>query len=413
MLPENHILKFSIPSPVAESIGRSNKWRVRTAELLREAFITSLNPDIMYITSLFEGWFDNAVTSIGSFKTVGKTAVTHYDLIPFFNQQIYLPSHQAKDYYFRKIEFLKNADILLAISEYARQECIDALYLEPERIVNISTAANPVFRSIQFNDQEAQSLYKRYGIRRPFILYTGGFDPRKNLSRLFEAFSLLPSHIRNQYQLLLAGKALQDAQYWLRAYAKKFGIMDQVLITDYVPDEDLAGLYNRCALFVFPSLHEGFGLPALEAMACGAPVIGSNTTSIPEVVGYQDALFDPTDSKSIAQKMFQVLSDEGMQKFLREHGLKQSKNFSWQISAHRAWEAFESVVEQPVDHCLSAGDRYVKLLNHIASIPQDQIRATNRDLIETAQSISENEETLESTEKIISPLDFNPGNSGI
>ena len=398
LIPERHILTFNIP--VSVSNRPDNIWRIRTAELLREAFIANLNPDIVYVTSLFEGWGDEAVVSIGSLETVGKTAVTLYDLIPFLNQETYLTDQISQDYYFYKIKSLKKANLLLSISEYARQEGINSLNLPPERVVNISTAANAIFRPIHFNSHEKKSLFKRYGITKPFIMYTGSFDPRKNLSRMLEAFSLLPAAILNNHQLLIAGKASQDVQYQLRAQSKKFGIINHVIIADYVPDEDLVALYNTTALFVLPSLHEGFGLPALEAMACGAPVIGSNTTSIPEVIGCKDALFDPTKVKFIAERIVKVLNDEGLRNFLCEHGLEQSKNFCWKISARRVLDAFENIVPQSVTDRLSFipvnKNHHNKLIDSIASIiSQDWVRATDQDLIDIARSIWDNEKTVD------------------
>lgn len=397
LIPQDHIVTFKTPLPI--SIGADNFWRARTAELMRETFLANFNPDIIYVTSLFEGWNEDAVTSIGLLETTAKTAVTLYDLIPFLNQEIYLVNPQARDFYFRKIDSMKNADMLFSISEYARQECIDSLSLPPERIVNISAAADAVFRKINVSDQETQSLLRRYGIVKPFIMYTGGFDLRKNLLGLFEAYSLLPEHIRSSHQLLIAGKTTQNLQLWLKAQVEKFGIQSQVIIAGYIPDEELARLYNICALFVFPSLHEGFGLPALEAMACGAPVIGSNTTSIPEVIGNQDALFDPTDPRAMTEKMAQVLSDTGLNTFLREHGLKQSRKFSWETSARRALEAFESMAPaQTTDRKFYPSinkEHYSKLISSIALIPQDEIKASNQDLMDTAQCIWENERTTD------------------
>ena len=116
-----------------------------------------------------------------------------------------------------------------------------------------------------------------------------------------------------------------------------------MVVVDYVTDDDLVALYSLCKLFVLPSLHEGFGLPALEAMACGAAVIGSNTTSIPEVIGRNDAMFDPSSAHAIARIMQRALTDQAFHESLRRHGLQQAKKFSWDITARRALKAFETL----------------------------------------------------------------------
>ena len=214
LIPRDHIVTFRTPSPISNSA--DNFWRVRTAELLREAALVNLRPDIVYITSLFEGWNEDAVTSVGLVESTAKTAVTLYDLIPYLNQETYLVDLQTRNFYLRKIETLKSADLHLAISEYARQECIDSLDIPPTRIVNISTAANDVFRRVELNNQESKALLRQYRISKPFIMYTGGFDIRKNLSGLFEAYSLLPAHLRDCYQLLVAGKTSDPVDHWLK-----------------------------------------------------------------------------------------------------------------------------------------------------------------------------------------------------
>jgi len=398
LVPQNQILVFRTPCPVSYNIP-GNLWRARTAELLREAFLANLHPDIVYVTSLFEGWLDDATTSVGLFEKAGKTAVTLYDLIPLLNQDAYLPDQAAHNFYFNKIDSLKKTDLLLSISEFTRQEGITALHLEPERIVNISTAVDDIFCPIQMSPEEVQGLHKKYSIAQPFIMYTGGTDPRKNVSGLFDGFSRLPNHLRAQYQLLLAGELSKNAQESLKLEAKKYGVDDRLILANYVSDSDLVGLYNSCTLFVFPSLHEGFGLPALEAMACGAPTIGSNTTGIPEVIGHEDALFDPTRPEDLSEKIAEVLTNDSLRNSLREHGLQQAQKFSWQVSAGRALDAFESIVPAP------ASDRsiflpintslYKKLINMIAAVSQGHVQPTTRDLITTAQSVWNNEKTAD------------------
>jgi len=397
LLPHNRILTFKTPTPVSDN--PSNLWRLRAAELLRETFVANLNPDLVYITSLFEGRNDDAVTSVGMAEPSGKTAITFYDLIPFLNQDIYLADPAAREFYFRKLGFLKRANLLLSISEYARQECINSLNIAPEKIVNISTATNDIFRNIRIGDSEKKTLFNQYGITRPFVMYTGGFDARKNVTKLLEAFSIIPAQIRTRYQLLIAGKAPTELKLLLEAHTAKYNIKNQVVVAGYIPDEDLVRLYNSCELFVFPSLHEGFGLPALEAMSCGAPVIASNTTSIPEVMGNQDALFDPASASSIAEKMVQALTSADFRCSLSEYGLRQSKKFSWQESARRAIEAFEAIAIEPASNHAwflpIKNKRYEQLIQAIASIPQETVPTSAQDLISVAQAIYDNEKTVD------------------
>jgi glycosyltransferase involved in cell wall biosynthesis len=175
-------------------------------------------------------------------------------------------------------------------------------------------------------------------------MYAGGADDRKNLHRLIQAFSNLPDQILEKHQLVLAGKMPIARVQSLRKNAKKCGLKASKLIfTGYVSDEELSILYSNCKIFVFPSLHEGFGLPPLEAMNYGAIVIASNTTSLPEVVGNPEALFDPLSVESISQKLMQSLTDNAFRDRALLHGAEQVKLFSWDKSAKLAILAMEHV----------------------------------------------------------------------
>jgi len=311
---------------------------------MREEFLASLAPDVIHIGSLFEGYADNAVTSIGRFDRATPVSVSFYDLIPLLNPEHYLePNPRYARYYQRKIEHLKKAATLLSISEFTRQEGMAHLCTPANRIVNVATAIEACFCPRQIDDTTAVQLRKKFRLNRPFILYTGGADERKNLPRLIHAYAALPAPLRADHQLLLAGKMTESKTDELKYVAKSAGLRpDALCFTGYVTDEELIQLYNLCKLFVFPSWHEGFGLPALEAMACGAPVIGANSSSLPEVVGLEVALFDPLDVKAIAAKMKQALEDQSFRATLRNHGLQQAQRFSWDDSAKRAIAAWES-----------------------------------------------------------------------
>lgn len=341
LLPQEDIRVWYAIGPVRE-LEAGNDWRREAAERIREAFLASLQPDVVLVTSLFEGFVDNAVTSIGKFVPQIPTAVIFYDLIPLLNPQTYLaPNPRYAQYYQQKIEYLKRANQWLAISASASNEGRASLTLPTDAVVNISTACDEIFRRFEISESERQQLLTRSGISRPFVLYSGGADTRKNLKRLILAYAHLPALLRDAHQLVLAGRMPEGEMAALWQTAKSVGMgKDQLLFTGYVTDEDLACLYSLCMVFVLPSLHEGFGLPALEAMACGAAVIGANATSVPEVIGRHDALFDPDEVASISQKMAQVLGDAGFRAELAAHGLEQAKKFSWDESARRAIAAF-------------------------------------------------------------------------
>ena len=341
-LPQENIRVWYAPGPVREC-ELSNDWRRRVAERIREAFIASLQPDVVHVMSLFEGYVDDAVTSIGIFAQQIPTVVTFYDLIPLLNPDAYLNVNQRyTSYYYRKVESLKRAHQLLAISESAAQECKIALDLTAETVMNISTACDEVFRPVVIKANEKQKFLTRFGVLQSFIMYSGGDDARKNLPRLIHAYARLNKSLLSSYQLVLVGKMNEENIKEFKDIAKSAGISEKKLIfTGYVTDEELAQFYTLCSVFVFPSYHEGFGLPVLEAMSCGAPVIGSNTTSVPEVIGRQDALFDPCDVLDISQKLKKVLEDEVFRAELVVHGLKQAQKFSWDTTARRVITAYE------------------------------------------------------------------------
>lgn len=370
VLPQENIRVWHGPGPVRDE-NPANGGRREVAELIREAFLASLRPDIVHITSLFEGYVDDAVTSVGRFDRQTLVSVILYDLIPLLNPDHYLkPNPSFAAYYERKLQSLNHAALYLAISAYTRQEGLDCLGVDSERIVNISTAIGTEFQVVQIEEEAARTLCRKLGLSRAFVLYTGGADERKNLPRLIEAWSTLPAPLRQEHQLLFAGRMPEGNVAEFRHIARRQGLKDDELVfSGYVSDEELIQLYNLCKLYVFPSWHEGFGLPALEAMACGAPVIGANTTSLPEVVGLDEALFDPFDVSSISATMASALADEAFRTRLRNHGLLQAQRFSWDETALRAIEAFEKL-HHDQDPALGqgyAGDEIVKrLLNAIA-----------------------------------------------
>lgn len=346
ILQQDNILVWHAPGPVA-SINLENKQRRDMAELIRESFLASLQPDIVLIMSYFEGFTDDAVVSIGKLDSKTPVSVILYDLIPFIHQKNYLSKNSDyREYYLDKMKSLNFATGILAISESTRQEGLEFLSLKNDNVVNISSGKEDFFRPLQISLNEKTELYKKFGIKKSFILYTGGADERKNIVRLIEAFESIPKNLRSEVQLLIAGKMPQDYIDFIRRESKYDG--DWLIFTGdtYLSDNDLVKLYNLCQFFVFPSWHEGFGLPALEAMACGAAVIASNRTSLLEVVGLEEAFFDPYDIISIRQKIEKAILDPSFIERLKRHGLAQAKKFSWDRSAKLAIETMERFVSE-------------------------------------------------------------------
>lgn len=360
------------------------------AELIREAFLASLKHDIVHVMSLFEGYEDDGVTSIGRFDTTTPVSASLFDLIPLISPDQYLKTNKTYDeYYQRKIAYLRRSSLLLSISESSRMEGLRYLGFPAERIINTPLAADDCFRPLEIREQWTVPFLKKHGITRSFVLYSGGADVRKNLPRLIQAYALLSPKLRANHQLVFVGRIPGGIVQQLKQNAKSAGLDDEELVfTGYVTDDDLTRLYNLCKLYIFLSWHEGFGLPALETMSCGAAVIASNSSSLPEVIGRDDALFDPYSEADIASKLSTLLSDDELRSDFSRHGLAQAKYFSWDTSARRAILAFEIAVNASTHRHTHANYdlNLSRLITSIATVSTNDIK--NDRLVPVAHSIS-------------------------
>lgn len=332
------------------------------AEAIRSEYVNRINPDFFFVTSFFEGVGDVSLTSIKGIKA--KKGVIVYDLIPLLNQEQYLSNSYVKKWYLDKVDELKEcADFVYAISEHTKNEFIQHTGFSADKVVTISSAVSGLFE-----EKAADAPLKKSKSKNDFILYTANLDPRKNLKGMLEAFSLVVNQIDYPLDLVIVSQVNEDGLQEIKDAAKSFGLQEsQYHITGYISDEELIEYYNQCSLFVFPSLHEGFGLPCLEAMMCGAPVIGSNVTSIPEVVGLKEALFDPSSAENIAECTVRALTDHSFREKLLENSKIQAEKFSWDISSsilvnHIASLEYhhQSYNEQPLDDFVSAFKRKAK-----------------------------------------------------
>ncbi|WMT47189.1 MAG: glycosyltransferase [Acidithiobacillus caldus] len=343
LLPPERIVVWEAPGPVS-GMDPANTQRRRAAERVREAFLASLRPDWVVVTSLFEGLIDDTVTSIGR-QVQLPTAVVLYDLIPLIYRDVYLRDPVTERWYLEKLDHLRRADRLLSISETAGREAVDHLGFDSAAVTPIGTDCHARFRRMELTEAQRTHLRAAYGIERPFVLSFGGPYPdwRKNLDRLISAYGLLPPALRRDLQLVIVTLPQPGEGERLHHLAREAGLNeDELVLTGVVPDDDLLALYNACTLFVFPSWHEGFGLPVLEAMRCGKAVLAANTSSLPEVVGRQDALFDPFDEGAMAALIARALGDEAWRQELAQHALEYSQRFSWDATAQRALAALNA-----------------------------------------------------------------------
>lgn len=342
LLNAEQIVIWHAPGPLA-SCNPDADWQRAVAVQIREACICNLKPDFVLIMSWFEGFGDDALTTLPKDQSAYLVGSVLYDLIPLLNAKEYLEGNSTfKSYYLKKVDQLTKFNLLLAISESSMREAIQELGVSPSSICNISSAVEGHFEKVPLSPLQQNRLLNHLGITKPFVMYTGGIDKRKNIEGLIKAYALLPKHLHAHYQLVVVCGMNEDDRLRLKLLAKNLGLStDDLILTGYVSEADLLMLYNACYLFAFPSLHEGFGMPVLEALACGCAVICSNSSSLPEVVNCPQALFDPRSEQSISQKLEEALTDPQVYANLKEHSLEQAGNFSWKKSADYALRAIE------------------------------------------------------------------------
>lgn len=237
---------------------------------------------------------------------------------------------------------MRRATRVITVSEAARRDILRRYRIAAEKVVAIPNGVGSHFRPV--HDRGEQSRVRaRYGIPERYILAVGNLQPRKNLGRLIEAFAGLRRDGRIAHRLVLVGKSLwKEAEVFgaIRAH----GLEDEVIATGYVADSDLPTIYSGADVFVYPSLYEGFGLPPVEAMACGAPVITSNTSALPEVVGDAAVTVSPTSTGEIAAALERVLGDERLRRDLRARGEERAATFTWRETARRTLRVYDEVL---------------------------------------------------------------------
>ncbi len=314
--------------------------RLEAIEIFREVLLNSVHPDIIFSTNLQEGFQDSAATSVKRVKSSALYCTTLHDVVPLFHKE-YLQDDQIRNWYLDKIDDARQSDILLTVSNASKADIVQKLLIENSKVHVVENGYNDsLFNPTPASSEQEIIIRKKYNIYGDFIFYYGGSDIHKNLKRLISAFEQIEPANRQNVSLVLAGRelALDPA---IRQCVEASTAPDAILTPGFIEDNDLPVLIKLARGFVFPSTHEGFGLPALEAMACGAPVIGSARSSVAEILNNRDATFDPTNTQDIAKKLQLLINDNDFRWKIRNTGLENASRYSWQKSARKLLEIFE------------------------------------------------------------------------
>ena len=272
-----------------------------------------------------------------------RTVVTIHDLIPIVLPR-YRGSLLVRLYTALVAASARRANAVIADSECSKRDIVQHLGIPAERVRVVYLAANARYRPVA----DVAAVRAKYALPDKYLLYLGGFDQRKNLRVIIEAFSLLHEFYQDGYRLALAGVSLgQDSAFFPDPHriAREVGLADDAIrYVGGAMEEDKPALYSSAAVFLYPSLYEGFGLQPLEAMACGTPVISSNASSLPEITGDAAMSIDPQSPIAWAEAMRAVLSDSARRDQMRERGFAQAAKFSWARAAEETLAVYRSVL---------------------------------------------------------------------
>jgi glycosyltransferase involved in cell wall biosynthesis len=275
-----------------------------------------------------------------------KKIVTIHDLIPYI-----MPETVGKGYllkFLKEMPFIiESSNGIITVSEYSKQDILRFFPVDENKVFVTPLAADKKYRPLD-KEQCRNIIEEKYGVDKPFILYLGGFSKRKNVYSLITSFSKLVKHMHKEYNLVIVGSYRDESQELVKL-VDKLNMSRYIKFTGFAPDEDLPIYYNACECFVYPSLYEGFGLPLLEAMSCGTPVISSNTTSIPEVVGHSGILIDPHSDKSLLDSMELMLGSETLRDEFSKIALLRAKEFSWENTARKTLDIYNDIYLRTVE----------------------------------------------------------------
>lgn len=288
-----------------------------------------IKPDLIHYTN-----------NIASFWNRVPFVVTIHDMTPFMIPESYYSTHGAYQRLYFQFAAKKSTKII-TVSENSKNDICKILGVSEKKVV-VAPLASGLRGDGQNVASDFERIQKKFSLNCPFILYVGAIHPRKNVGRIIEAFAKLKAEKSIEHKLIIAG-----AERWqtksLHIEAALHNLENQMIFTGALDDRSLIALYSNCDVFVWPSLYEGFGLPVIEAMECGAPVVTSNTSSLPEVAGSAALLVDPTSVEEIAAAVFAVLDNPTFSSQLRKKGKGRAATYSWSRTADIIASTYESV----------------------------------------------------------------------
>lgn len=276
-----------------------------------------------------------------------RTVKTLYDLTPLamLGEFIERWNYQERYVYETQLASYRRADVVVAISESARQDAITLLGLLPDRVRAVSCAVSEAFAPLADNER-LEACRERYHIGRPFFLFCSGSGPNKNQERVVEAFAAFAGEHPDPFQLVLAGPKSQSERNRVEQQVKALGVgREKIVVTGWVGEDDLVTLFAGATALVTPSLYEGFGLPAAQAMRAGTPVIASNRSSLPEVVGDAGLLVDPYSTDAITGAMLCLARDANLREELSRRGRIRARRFEWQNQAKAMIELYHGTTK--------------------------------------------------------------------
>jgi len=281
------------------------------------------------------------------FPVTFKKVLTIHDLHSYLFPETVPLGRKITMYYGARFFYpYNNIDKIIAVSENVKREIIRELKVPEEKIEVIYLGVDRTkFKVLEDKERVFSVLKEKYGIDSPFILTVTTLQPRKNVSALIKSYYKLKKRYKLNHKLaIVGGKGWKYSSIF--NLVRKLNLERDIIFTGYVENKDLVLFYNAADLLVFPSIYEGFGLPPLEAMACGTPVVTSNTSSLPEVVGDAGIMIDPYDVDELANVMNEVLTNNDLKKSMSEKGLRRAQIFNWKDTAKKTLKVYEEVISQ-------------------------------------------------------------------